>query len=160
MPEICYYHIQQADFVTALARLLEDMLSQQKRCFIWLENLADAQNISEKLWTFEDDAFIPHGVIGQSAHDANQPVLFSDQRENVNVAQVLILPHQLDWDGPDEFTQICRLFDGRNPDRLVLMRQNWQKDKQAGHKLSYWQQDNSGTWLVKSRANAETEAKA
>ena len=48
------------------------------------------------------------------------------------------------------FERCLLLFDGHDGDAVQAARDRWKVFREAGHDLSYWQQDDSGRWADKA----------
>ena len=48
------------------------------------------------------------------------------------------------------YQRIVYLFSGHDPDAVTEARSAWRDLKQAGHTLTYWQQDQGGRWVKKA----------
>jgi len=46
----------------------------------------------------------------------------------------------------DDKERVFVLFDGNNAEDLDAARRQWKDFRDAGHDLSYWQQDDAGRW--------------
>ena len=49
----------------------------------------------------------------------------------------------------DSYERIVRMFDGHNEDSVNEARECWKKEKELGHKLTYWQQNDKGQFSKK-----------
>ena len=84
------------------------------------------------LWTFRDDAFLPHGV-WRDPEAREQPILLTVNDDNPNQASVRFL-----IDGaavPSDaaaYERIVLLFDGEDPDAVETARARWQEAKGNG----------------------------
>jgi len=102
------------------------------------------------LWTYRDDAFLPHGTEGEQ-DPASQPVLLTTRDHNPNRAEVRFL-----IDGADVpadaagYERIVLLFDGEDPDALAAARERWTQAKAQGLATTYWQADEEGRWQRKA----------
>jgi DNA polymerase-3 subunit chi len=104
------------------------------------------------LWTFRDDAFLPHGR-ASDPHPALQPVYLTLGGENPNGARVLMLV-----DGaralPSEmaaFERTCLVFDGEDERALEAARDDWRAVRAAGLTAVYWAQER-GRWVRRASA--------
>jgi DNA polymerase-3 subunit chi len=97
------------------------------------------------LWSWRDDAFLPHGVAGEPMAE-RQPVLITTGEANDNAADVLFL---IDGAAPGDISGYVRcvlLFDGRDEAAVAAARARWPQFKAAGCEVSYWRQAESGAW--------------
>jgi DNA polymerase-3 subunit chi len=94
---------------------------------------------------------LPHG----SAQDGDadlQPVWLTIVDENPNNAQFLFLTDRADSEKVADYERVIMLFDDRDFDAVAEARTRWKNWKDAGHKLSYWQQTPGGSWEKKAES--------
>ena len=99
------------------------------------------------LWTYRDDAWLPHGLSG-AGHEARQPVLLSARPVKSNEPKALVLLDGAETADLDGVERVMVVFDGRDDAALARARAYWRACSADGHTLSYWQQDN-GAWVKK-----------
>lgn len=143
MPEIRFYHLERQTLEAALPALLSKALTKHSRILIKTPDQKSLKELDTHLWTYDPASFLPHGQSG-SKHADRQPVLLTAGDVNENAADMLILINEAGWQGEDNFSLTCRLFDGRNSETLSAARQAWAAAKEAGHTLTYWQQGAAG----------------
>jgi DNA polymerase III subunit chi len=98
------------------------------------------------LWTYRDDAFLPHGT-AREAEAAEQPVLLTTGGHNPNRATVRFLIDGADMPADAAaYERIVLLFDGEDPDAVALARARWSEAKAKGFEATYWQTDEQGRW--------------
>jgi DNA polymerase-3 subunit chi len=100
------------------------------------------------LWTFDPAAWLPHGT-DKDGRAAEQPVWVSERPDNANGAQFLFLTDGAQSDHIAPFERCFDLFDGNDPAALEAARERWKRLKDAGHALTYWQQNERGQWEKK-----------
>ena len=142
MAEVRFYHLTRSTLEQALPPILEKVLERGWRAVVRTGSTARSDALSESLWTYRDDGFLPHG----SARDGNaaqQPIWISDSDENPNGANTVFLT-----DGVLESTLsaelICLIFDDSDAELMARTRTAWASYKDAGHSLTYWQQGEKG----------------
>ena len=146
--EIRFYQLLRSDLESALAQLLERTLAKGWRAVVYTASAERAEALSRFLWTYAQEAFLPHGTAADGGAP-DQPIWLTDQAQNPNGAHVCfavdgVVPKMGD------FSLICDVFDGRDPVALADARQRWQAARaQAGVHLSYWQQTAEG-WEKKA----------
>jgi DNA polymerase-3 subunit chi len=149
--EALFYHLERRSLEQVLPELLERTLARGKRALVVAPSPERLDALDAHLWTYADDAFLPHGRAGGPS-DADQPVLLAqsgEQRPNGATFQFLV-------DGapiPERFETLERLvliFDGRDADAVSLAREQWSSLRKAGAAASYWQQEASGRWQKKA----------
>lgn len=149
MTEIRFYHLQRSSIKQSLPGILEKALDRGMRALVYLPNQAHVKKMDDWLWSYKETSFLPHGCDGDD-HPEEHPIWITCQQENTNKADLLIVADALPWQGDmSKIVLRCEFFDGGNDEILAKARQNWQKFKEEGHDLSYWQQDDQSRWQQK-----------
>ena len=78
MTEIRFYHLEQRRVDQALPPLLERALEEGRRVLVRASSDEMVAALNERLWTYDDASFLPHGAAGDG-DPMTQPSL-SDQR--------------------------------------------------------------------------------
>ena len=147
MSEILFYHLEGQPLERVLPQLVEKTLERGWRAVIETSSRDRAEAIDTLLWTYRDDSFVPHGIMGE-ATDPDQPVLIATGTENPNAAQVRFFVDRAVPQSAEGYTRIVYLFSGHDPEAVTEARVAW-KALQAGNELTYWQQDPNGRWVKK-----------
>ncbi|MET0183816.1 MAG: DNA polymerase III subunit chi [Caulobacterales bacterium] len=145
MAELWFYHLEKSELEQALPPLLEKCLQRGWRAVVRGTEEERLALLDDVLWTYRDESFLPHGLIGQG-DPARQPVLLTTEIGNPNGAKALFL---VDGAAPGDLAQYeraCLLFDGRDEAQLSAARQHWKKAKDAGLVASYWKEMARGKW--------------
>jgi len=150
MTEVLFYHLERRSLDDVLPGLIERTLERGWRALVRTESAERADAIDTRLWTFDDQSFLPHAQAGDG-DPARQPVLITVEEGNPNGANVLFLvggaaPPAWDGDAAKGFTRIVLLFDGRDPAALEKARAAWKDAKTAGHDVTYWKESSTGKW--------------
>jgi DNA polymerase-3 subunit chi len=142
--EVWFYHLERASLEQVLPELLEKTLSRGWRARVRAADPQRLEALDASLWTYRDDSFLPHGVIGEPFAE-RQPILLGNGSDNPNGAQALFL---LDGDPGDlsGFERCVVIFDGRNETALLEARALWSRCRKAGHAVTYWRQGESRGW--------------
>lgn len=148
MTEIRFYHMEQSTLDQALPQIAHKAWQAGNRVMIKAPDVREAQRLSDLLWTFHPNIFLPHGTDGDKFPE-RQPVLVTAGNDNVNKAAILIMTHGCTCDQVSGFTMCCEMLDGRIPEQISKARARWKEYKEAGHSLTYWQQDAKGGWQKK-----------
>ncbi|HYS48457.1 MAG TPA: DNA polymerase III subunit chi [Xanthobacteraceae bacterium] len=150
MTEILFYHLQRQPIEKVLPALIEKSLARGWRVVVQASSDERVDALGAHLWTYRDDAFLPHGT-DREGEAAAQPVLLTTREDNPNGANVRFLV-----DGaplPAEagsYERIVLLFDGDDPDALAAARERWSSAKAQGFAATYWQPDADGRWQRKA----------
>jgi DNA polymerase-3 subunit chi len=148
MSEVLFYHLERRDLDDALPGLVEKTLERGWRALIRCESAERAEAIDNRLWTYNEQTFLPHAQKGDG-EASRQPVLITTEDDNANKADVLFLvggASPPDWtgDAARTLTRIVLMFDGRDPGALASAREAWKATKAAGHDATYWKETASG----------------
>ena len=143
--EVWFYHLERTALEQALPDLLEKTLAKGWKALVRTGDAARLEQLDEWLWTWRDDSFLPHGVVGE-VHAAREPVLLTAQVENVNGADALFVIHRADVGELEGYQRCVLMFDGRDETALKAARKQWKTVKALGHPVSYWQETDKG-WV-------------
>jgi DNA polymerase-3 subunit chi len=142
--EVWFYHLERASLEDVLPDLLEKTLARGWRALVWSRDLERLNRLDERLWTWRDDSFLPHGM----AHEAlaeRQPILLSTTIEPLNGAAALFV---LDGD-PGELRDFARtviIFEGQADAELDQARDLWARYRKQGLETVYWRQNEARGW--------------
>ena len=151
MTEILFYHLQGQKPEGVLPTLLEKSLQRGWRVVVQGSSEERIEALDAHLWTYRDDAFLPHGT-WREQDAAQQPVLLTLNEGNPNAANVrffLIDGAALPAD-PQEYERIVLLFDGDDEEAVASARGAWSDVKAKGLEATYWQPDAQGRWVKKA----------
>lgn len=151
MTEIRFYHLQRARLEDVLPTMLERAYGRGQRVLVALGSAERAEALAAHLWTYRPDSFLPHGT-AKDGDAAQQPIFLTDQGDNPNSAQLLILCDGASRADLASFDLVCELFDGNDEAVVTAARGRWRDYKAAGHDLVYFQQNDSGRWEEKARS--------
>lgn len=154
MSEVRFYHLTTVDLETALPQLLEKTLERGKRALVLAGSQERVEALADWLWRYDDRGFLPHGT-AKDGRPEDQPIWLglageSASEENPNAAGYLFLTDGATSAHLAGYERTSVLFDGNDPERLQQVRGLWRSLKDAGHGLSYWQQDERGRWTQKA----------
>jgi DNA polymerase-3 subunit chi len=146
MTEILFYHLKGQTLEQVLPPLLQKSLERGWRVVVQASSDERIDGLDAHLWTWRDDAFLPHGT-WRDAEAAEHPIVLTVNDENPNRATVRFL---VDGAGmaadTSTYERIVLLFDGDDPDALDMARQRWTEAKARGAEVTYWQADEHGRW--------------
>jgi DNA polymerase-3 subunit chi len=144
-PEIWFYHLERSSLEQVLPTLLEKTLERGWRALVKASAEHRLDDVDEKLWTYREDSFLPHGRAGKP-HAERQPVLLSETGENLNGAQALFILDDAELGATEGFERCFIIFDGRDEPALQQARSRWKALKDQGADLAYWRQTDEGRW--------------
>ncbi len=148
MAEIAFYHLQRSPLDAVLPKLLQRTLDQGKRALVLAGSEDRVENLSSLLWTADPGSWLPHGTL-KDGRPEDQPIWLSSSHHNTNSATFLFLTDGSETD-PAEYERCFDLFDGNDDSAVAAARERWKKLKEAGHTLTYWQQNERGAWEKKA----------
>ncbi len=149
MTEVLFYHLQRTPLEQVLPALLERSLERGWKAVVHVGNPERLDALNGALWTYSDDAFLPHGTVDDGPLE-RQPVALTGEGGNPNGAEVLFL---VDGASPTEiepFERCVLMFDGRDDDAVGAARGHWKALSDDGHDVTYWQQNDAGGWEKKA----------
>jgi DNA polymerase III subunit chi len=144
--EFRFHHCERRRVDQALPALVEGLYAAGRRIVVRAPSKEMADALSDRLWTYDDASFLPHGGPGDD-DSASQPIFLTDRIENPNAATVLVLLAGAET-GPGDtaFPVAIRLFDGRDAEALGEARREWKRLKDEGAAPSYWREGDEGGW--------------
>jgi len=148
MTEVSFYHLSREPLAAALPRLLERVLAAGHRAVVLAGSTERVEVLDGALWVYDAASFLPHGT-ARTGHSEHQPVYLTTDEVNPNGADVLVL---VDGGEPRflaDFARCLDMFDGASEDVVAAARERWKRLKDAGHELTYWQQNPGGGWSRK-----------
>jgi DNA polymerase III subunit chi len=146
MTEILFYQLNGQKLEQVLPPLIARSLERGWRVVVQASSDERVEALDAHLWTWRDDAFLPHGT-WREAEAAEQPVLLTVNADNPNGAVVRFL---VDGAGvPADaaaYQRLVLLFDGDDPEALEVARGRLASAKNEGFEVTYWRTDENGRW--------------
>lgn len=149
MTEVLFYHLERQPLDRVLPAMLEKSLERGWRAVIQADTQERVEALDAMLWAYRDDGFLPHGTSDDGNAD-RQPVFLTDGDSNPNDAQVRFFVDGAGVDDLSGYDRVVFLFNGQDPDAVQSARVQWTALKDAGHEVTYWQQNESGKWEKKA----------
>jgi DNA polymerase-3 subunit chi len=144
--EVRFYHLEQRRVDQALPPLLERALEEARRVLVRASSDEMVAALNERLWTYDDASFLPHGAAGDG-DPMEQPIFLTSAVENPNAATMLVQLSGADaGEADDAFDLIVLMFDGRDETALAHARGEWRRLKDQGRTISYWRESDEGGW--------------
>lgn len=143
-----FYHLEASTLEGVLPGLLEKTLEKGWRALVKLPE-AKLDHMDSFLWTFRDDAFLPHGREDEPQADL-QPILLSATADSAKGFDAVFL---LDGEAVVDMDGVSRamvMINGRSETDVVRERGRWKELKEQGADLAYYQQDERGRWEKKA----------
>ncbi len=146
MGEFRFHHLERRRVDQALPALLERAYDEGRRVVVRASSQEMVEALNNRLWTYDDASFLPHGAAGDG-DPMSQPIFLTAKVENPNAATLLVVlagaetsPHD------DAFEAVLRLFDGRDEEAVAEARREWKRLKDEGVAVSYWREGDDGGW--------------
>ena len=145
MTEIRFYHLEQRRIDQALPPLLEHALEEGRRVLVRASSDEMVAALNERLWTYDESSFLPHGAAGDG-DPMTQPIFLTSELENPNSATMLVKLSGAEGEAEDAFDLVVLLFEGRDDAALADARGEWRRLKDQGRTISYWRESDEGGW--------------
>jgi DNA polymerase-3 subunit chi len=152
MTEILFYHLKGQTLEQVLPALLQKSLERGWRVVVQASSDERVEALDAHLWTWRDDAFLPHGT-SRDPEVAEQPIVLTADGENPNGATVRFLV-----DGANlganaaSYERIVLLFNGDDPEALEMARARCTEARAVGAEVTYWKTNEDGRWERQARA--------
>ena len=146
--EYWFYHLEASTLEGVLPGLLEKTLEKGWRALVKMpeDKLAELDNF---LWTFRDDAFLPHGRDDEPQAEL-QLILLSTTSDSAAGFDAVFLLGGASISDMDGVSRTMVMINGRSQDDVTRERGRWKDLKEAGAILAYYQQDERGRWEKKA----------
>jgi DNA polymerase-3 subunit chi len=141
-----FHHLERRRVDEALPGILEHAVEEGRRVIVRASSEDMAAALNERLWTYEDASFLPHGAAGDG-DPMTQPIFLTSDIDNPNGATMLVrLSGAEAAEGDEAFDLALLLFDGRDEASLAHARAEWRRLKDEGRAISYWRESDEGGW--------------
>ncbi len=147
--EVLFYHLERMPLERVLPELLERTLRRGWKAVVQASSPERMESLDTLLWTYREDSFLPHARAGDGPPEA-QPIFLTTEDDNPNRADVRFFVEGADGAGLDGYLRAVFLFDGRDEGAVERARGQWRAAQEAGHEVTYWQQDEAGKWRKKA----------
>lgn len=148
MSEILFYHLTAQPLEQALPLLIEKTVERGWNAVIRSGTEERLAVLDEVLWTYKEDAFLPHGR-EEEGDIEHQPILLTTRDIRPNEAEVLFLVDRAALPAEFAYERVVLMFDGEDPEALQSAREAWKAVKARGFEATYWQQDGA-RWVKKA----------
>ena len=146
MTEVVFYQLKGQPLEAVLPALLQKSLERGWRVIVQAASEERIEALDSHLWTWRDDAFLPHGTWRES-EAAEQPILLTLGEHNPNGATVRFLVEGAAMPAdPAAYQRLVLLFDGNDPEALERARRDWSASKTNGFQVTFWVADENGRW--------------
>ncbi len=156
MPEAYFYHLEGVTAEDVLPDLLQRGFTRGLKMVVEAPDPTRLLAFSQKLWSHEDVAFLPHGLDGEPFPE-RQMIWLSVNSENPNEASFRFCFGGATPDVSGGYERVSLLFNGGEESEVVMARQLWREFKTAGSGVKYWKKDEHGRWVdMAAKAGAES----
>lgn len=147
MPEFRFHHLERRRVDQALPDLLEEALGEGFRVCVQAASAEVVEALNDRLWTYTDESFLPHGSARDGDAEA-QPIFLTDGDSNPNSATMRVALTGVDAVAlaSSSYRRVVLMFDGRDPEALADARRQWTALRAAGAAPSYWREGENGGW--------------
>ena len=149
MTEILFYHLSEKRLEDVLPGLLEKCLERNWSVVVQAVSDERMKALDAHLWSWRDEGFLPHGST-RDGTQALQPIWLTCERDNPNEASVRFMIEGAEPPDLSPYQRGIYIFDGHNENDIARARQRWKIEKDAGHAVTYWQQNPRGGWDKKA----------
>jgi DNA polymerase-3 subunit chi len=144
--EFRFHHLERRRLEQALPDLCEAALAEGVRVVVQAPNAQTRDALNDKLWTYREDSFLPHGGPGDG-DPASQPVYLTESDETPNGAGLRILLNPADALRFLDAGRVIVLFDSRDEEAMAAARAAWKALRDAGAAPTYWREGDEGEWV-------------
>jgi DNA polymerase III subunit chi len=144
--EVRFHHLERRRVDQALPSLLERAAQEGRRVVVRASSEEMVAALNERLWTYDDASFLPHGAAGDG-DPMTQPIFLTSEADNPNAATMLVRLSGAEASPADDaFDLIILMFDGRDEAALAHARGEWRRLKDQERAISYWRESDEGGW--------------
>ena len=146
MSEVRFHHLERRRVDQALPGLLELAAQEGRRVVVRASSDEMVAALNERLWTYDDASFLPHGAAGDG-DPMTQPIFLTSEADNPNAATMLVRLSGAEASPADDaFDLVVFMFDGRDEAALAQARGEWRRLKDQERAISYWRETDEGGW--------------
>jgi DNA polymerase-3 subunit chi len=149
--EALFYHLTVRPLEAAAPEILEKALARGSRVVFRFGGVERMAAMNLHLWTWRDDAFLPHGDPSDGFAE-RQPIYLTTGAETPNAPDLLMLADGAEATANEfgRMSRIASLFDGRDAGAVEQARAQWRAAVAAGCACRYWAQDETGRWTLRA----------
>ncbi len=142
MTELGFYQLSTRPLEVVLPKLLEKAYAAGHRVVVRCRDAAQVAMLDERLWTYDDRSFLPHGTAGEG-----HPILLVTDGSTGDGYTLLALPGGAVPADVTRFSRVLYLFDGNDEAELLQARSDWKTAKANPEiKPVYWKAGDNGRW--------------
>ena len=150
MAEVRFYALQRRRLEEALAELAQEGFAAGRRIAVQAGDAEQVASLDERLWTFDDESFLPHGL-ANAADGARQPLTIGEGGDNPNGAQWRIFVGGADLapflaSETQGYERLILLFDDTSDEAKAAARKAWTAAKAGTGEVGFWREGEDGAW--------------
>jgi len=145
LTEYWFYHLKVSPLEAVLPDLLEKTRARGWRTLLRVPQ-PHLKELDNFLWTFRDDAFLPHGRDDEPLADSHPILLSHTAPDSRGFDCVFCLEGIENLEISPRTTRCIIIIDGRRENSIQSARRDWKHLKEQGAAISYWQQNDRGRW--------------
>src|ERR1700724_4648149 len=125
MTEVLFYHLKGQTLEQVLPSLLQRSLERGWRVVVQASSDEGIDGLDAHLWTWRDDAFLPHGTWREAEADEH-PILLTVNDDNPNGAGVRFLVEGAGMPGnAASYQRLVLLFAAGDPEGVATAARPW-----------------------------------
>ena len=136
MPRADFHEVRGTNWEAALCRQVLAAWEAGERVYVWAESEAGARRLDELLWTFAEDAFLPHDL-WQGELQLATPVAVGWRPGNPNGATCAVLATDASPADLDGFARVVDFAPVDVPERIGPARDRYRALREAGFQVSF-----------------------
>ncbi len=143
MPTVNFYELQITPVDKVLPQLVLKAYEQGLRGVVLASDKERLDELNKVIWTFKQDAFIPHGTAADGKPE-NQNFFLTLEEENPNNSSLAFIT-----DGrvpAKDFEKHMDIFDGTISAELGSAKARMEQYKSKGFEVSHFRQNEKGGW--------------
>ena len=137
MPRADFYLIAKPRFLTEPLRLVCELARKANDAglpaLVLARDQAQAEALDELLWSFDEDAYIPHQIVGEDVDEEEAVVLISIPGDEAPMRPLVINLRDKPWLGQCE--RVLEVVPA-DPEAREPLRERWRQYKTAGYDLN------------------------
>tara|TARA_B100001741_G_scaffold301024_1_gene288856 strand:- start:137 stop:601 length:465 start_codon:yes stop_codon:yes gene_type:complete len=145
LTELFFYQLQVSKTYEVLPKLLEKTLEKRKRALVLGQSDEEVIRLSELLWSYKADSWLPHGSI-EEPFSEKHPVLLSKNVCTVNDATFLFVLNGVLPNSIEAFERCSVLCDEHAIESISSLRKKYSKNTKNKYHVTFWQEDRNGRW--------------
>ena len=146
--EYWFYHLESSTVEGVLPGLLEKTRQKGWRALVKLPE-EQLKEMDDYLWAYKDDSFLPHGRDDEPLAE-QQPITLSADIMDADGHQAVFLLGGAEIVDLAGVERCMVMINGRSESDVARERKRWKVLKETGASLSYYQQNDRGSWEKKA----------